>query len=180
MEDTPVLRGCPRTEGDGMESLEGITQEPRSAGLNMTTSALLSLTLSPGTKPPERVISIQPKPSPPILANKSPLLPTNEKNAKFVPYEPYKAAVKPIVPAVKKKKSQTNSISSPTVSDPDQPSSRSLPCDCKHETLVKEMEKLKKEKEEMATQLKLHNQVFQWRHKNLKINFCHTNIPYSR
>jgi len=149
-----------RTEGDGMEAFETITQEPCShVGM---INDLQNLTLSTG-KSTERVINIVPKVSPVVPMSKS--QPDSEKKAKFVPYEPYKAAVKPIVPIIKKKKKNLNGSSISTTLSPDVSVMSDVSSnDCKwkeesNQDLWKEIEQLKLEKAAMADELKLHAQV---------------------
>ncbi|XP_057371209.1 golgin-45-like [Daphnia carinata] len=95
-----IATPCPRTEGDGMEAMDNpITSDVKSAFPTMERLSLLPLKSLP---PAERIISLVP------IANLSGVKPKNSnsamenKKAKFVPYEPYKAAVKPIVPHKKK------------------------------------------------------------------------------
>lgn len=153
MEEGTLITFCPRTEGDGMEALDvPITSDLKSACLISATNAMQTLSLLP-SKPPlptERIISLTPmasslgtKPQPSSAA-------MEKKKAKFVPYEPYKAAVKPIVPLKKKinKRGNLQQTSSPEdqvnrkTSDKEWDSSQNFVCQQDYNKVVKEKEEL--------------------------------------
>ncbi|KZS08689.1 golgin-45 [Daphnia magna] len=143
-----IATSCPRTEGDGMEAMDNpITSDVKSA---FPTNAMEKLSLLPqkSSPPAERIISLVP------IANLSGVKPKSanssmeNKKAKFVPYEPYKAAVKPIVPHQKKisKKELTNSIDNNTQRTRKQkdfdPHVSGMVCQKYHDKIVKEKEEL--------------------------------------
>lgn len=98
----PKIMSKTRTAGDGMESDEIATETVRKVTGKPTIRTGSKETLLPG-----RLIQVYPT-SVVRAEKKRPQL--NSKSPKFVPYEPYPAAVKPIVPQTvsKSKKSKNN------------------------------------------------------------------------
>ena len=154
-ENNTLISFCvPRTEGDGMESMDiPITSDLKSACVTSTVNAMHNLSLLPLKSPPpaERIISLIPKASAVGIKPKPTSAAMENKKAKFVPYEPYKAAVKPIVPLKKK----TNKKGSLKIPDADNQAkaktieqvgnSRESVCQQEYQQVVKEKEDLEKE-----------------------------------
>lgn len=105
---------CPRrTRGDGMENkaMETIEKPLKiklGEALIYRPINLKQQTLTP-TTPSGQIVNLTPKKTNNIKKEKHILHTTKIKEPKFVPYEPYKAAVNPIVPFEKKKKKKISS-----------------------------------------------------------------------
>ena len=89
MDKTALISFFPRTDGDGMESMEPpITSDLKSV-INATSNALQDLKVDSANKPlspaAERVISLTPK-AEASNKGKPSSLPAADKKAKFVPY----------------------------------------------------------------------------------------------
>ncbi len=159
IEETTVTSFLPRTDGDGMESLDTpITRDVKSV-INITTESLESLKISPPKPPPaERIISLIPRStSLPLGVKPKSTGPAGEKKAKFVPYEPYKAAVRPIIPA-KRKISNLSQPATPTQQHSVERWNNPPPMP-KDSALQKDYDRVLKEKEELEKQLKINSKV---------------------
>lgn len=158
-EDTATISFIPRTEGDGMESMEApITTDLKSV-INSAADSLQNLKVSSLRSPPaERIINLIPdKTSMPGVKAKS-SLPAAEKKPKFVPYEPYKAAVKPIVPTKKK----PINVASVQAHSSDDSKSAHHKCDAPTNQLLclqQHYNKVVKEKEELEKELAVSSKV---------------------
>lgn len=174
-----------RTQGDGMEKIESLDAveqtvilQPKESGELTTPDAIKEKTplnksliknLSEGIKLTPHAVDIKQKKILASLKNKEP---------KFVPYEPYKAAVRPIVPPTKKtifqqagkKKSKAYAdilkIHKTTVTQEnnsaDAISENTASEDnwqCKLKVLESEMQTLREENEQLENQLKFQVQV---------------------
>ncbi len=138
-----------------MESMDiPITSDLKSACVMSTANAMQNLSLLPLKSPPpaERIISLIPKASTVGLKPKPSSAALENKKAKFVPYEPYKAAVKPIVPQKKKLHKKGNLQTSIEINhektksvEVDRNSARDSVCQKDYERMVKEKEELEKE-----------------------------------
>lgn len=161
MEESTIISTCPRTEGDGMESFDfPIASVVDLSGGRSITSAMQELTLLPTKSPPpiERIISLIPTIPAGIKPKQSSAAMENKK-AKFVPYEPYKAAVKPIIPLkkkpIRKECTQTNLIAGITklkTSDPNWKLTQDV-------VSLQDYNKVLKEKEELEAQLMIQSKV---------------------
>ncbi|KAF4526888.1 hypothetical protein B566_EDAN014510 [Ephemera danica] len=178
MSDGKAVLNAQRTNGDGMEN-------PDSGDLDLLANRTGRLSLGekfiyrPGslasctiTAPPAiphgQLIHLKPK-AMPVAATKD-AIPKNMKGKepKFVPYEPYKAAVKPIVPP-KKEKTAKRKVKGSKDTDMEIRSLPSLDMLCKSEdscqfelekyTLTTEMEALRSQNQELEKQLKFQAQV---------------------
>ena len=160
MEEFRVITSSPRTEGDGMESSnDGIPPPGLDFEVNLMADELSSLSVA-SSKNTERVITLIPQTTtiPSTSNSKSTNVSQPEKKLKFVPYEPYKAAVKPIVPSKKKEKIQL--IQPYSVSGfPSQQHMTSSVHQVDSASISKELDKIRKEKEELESQLKIHSRV---------------------
>lgn len=146
-----ITTSCPRTEGDGMEAMDSpIISDVKSA---FPTDAMERLSLLPlkSSPPAERIISLVPISNLSGMKPKTSTSAMENKKAKFVPYEPYKAAVKPIVPPKKKtsKKQLTHLIENHTQRTRKQkefdPFIKGMVCQEDYDKIVKEKEELKAE-----------------------------------
>ena len=135
-----------RTDGDGMESLEC---GPRAGGDCSSGEEVLT-----ESRLAERVITVASKLSTPMTKGGSPQC---SKEAKFVPYEPYKGAVKPIIPVVRKKKSQVQGKTPADKTDGGSNCSPSIAAS--DQELCNQLLKLRKENEDLHLQLKQCTQV---------------------
>jgi len=160
MEEFRVITSSPRTEGDGMESSnDRIPASGLDFGVNLVADELTSLEVTP-SKNPERVINLIPQTTAlPSTSTKSTNVSQSEKKPKFVPYEPYKAAVNPIIPI--KKKGKIQKIQSHVASE--FPSQQQHTTTSVHQVdsspINKELEQMRKEKEELESQLKIYSRV---------------------
>jgi hypothetical protein len=171
---TPI-QNIQRTNGDGMENPDSTHSDlliNRTSQLSLSEKFIYrpnllgshSVTTCP-TIPPGRMIHLKPQPMP--LASNRDVVPKNlkGKEPKFVPYEPYKAAVKPIVPSVKKNRKNakqcdvtndlTNSISEVLCNRDISHESSEL----EKQSLIAEVEALKSQNQELEKQLKYQAQV---------------------
>jgi len=159
MEESAVIISCPRTEGDGMEcSDDRIAPSHSDFEVAAAADGLASLDVSP-SKSLDRVITLIPQITRSAVASthakKSPGASQSEKKLKFVPYEPYKAAVKPIIPYKKKEKKPVVPVHTEFRDSPPHPVAASGTIGGND----KELEKIRKEKEELESQLKIHSRV---------------------
>lgn len=160
MEENAIMSFCPRTEGDGMESFDTpITADLKSASVISSSMQALSLL---SVKPPptaERIISLIPTIATTGIKQKQSSSAMENKKAKFVPYEPYKAAVKPIIPL--KKKLNKKGCSHQSITLGDHKNSKPTEWKMKQEFVTKqEYQKLLQEKEELNAQLTIQSKVF--------------------
>lgn len=105
---------CPkRTQGDGMENvstekLSEVTEKPNKVRLGEALiyhpTNLKHLNSTPPVTPTGQIVNLVPKTITLIKKERTILRSLKVKEPKFVPYEPYKAAVNPIVPIEKKKR----------------------------------------------------------------------------
>lgn len=165
MEENSPITFCPRTEGDGMESMEiPITTDLKSACVLSTTSAMQTLSLLPGKPPPppqsQRIISLIPQAGSSGSKPQQSSASMEKKKAKFVPYEPYKAAVKPIVPA-KKKIKKKGYLQTPVIEDQTDRKTSEIDWKSSSQDLVcqQDYKKVLKEKEELEAQLAIQSKV---------------------
>lgn len=162
MEENTPISFCPRTQGDGMESMEvPITSDVKSACVNSTINAMQSLSLMQVKSPPaERVINLVPKSCKPEMKQKSTASNIDNKKTKFVPYEPYKAATKPIVPFKKKSinkgpsQAESSHVLEKSLSD-----GKKAPMADSSLISKEEYTRLIKEKEELEAELKIQSKV---------------------
>lgn len=161
MEASALIASVPRTQGDGMESFDNqVLQDCKQTSVTSTASAFEALNLKSSPQTVERVISLVPTSSP-INAKSKLNTSTENKKLKFVPYEPYKAAVKPIVPLkTKVLKRFNNQNPSPEHKDEEDKGKQSVPCHHKQfAELQANLEQALKEKTELVSQLKIQSKV---------------------
>lgn len=101
-----------RTQGDGMETTRPQLPETKKTRLRDTLiyhPTNLSHSSCPPVTPTGTIVNLIPRHA--TRSQKDKLLSTLKcKEPKFVPYEPYKAAVNPIIPYQKKKKGTRNNL----------------------------------------------------------------------
>ena len=171
MEEIGSISRFQRTEGDGMESMEvPITSDVKSS-IAVSTDMIKKMNLSPTKSPsqqrvinlvPNKVISPSSLPKQEVKPSNSSLL---EKKARFVPYEPYKAAVKPIIPLPSQKpRHKTGASKKQNEEESNRKQSQELECSSisSHTSFISQEDYIKiiKEKEELEEQLKIQSKVF--------------------
>lgn len=162
MESSALITSVPRTEGDGMESLDEHTiQDLKLLSVTSAASALEALSIKPSPRTAERIISLVPTSSPLTVKPKT-SIPGENKKLKFVPYEPYKAAVKPIIPLKTKPLKKVNSQNSISEHQEDGTKDKKSNTCCQQSKadLQAELEQAHKEKTELESQLKIQSKVF--------------------
>ncbi|KAL2739177.1 golgin-45 [Vespula maculifrons] len=107
-EDVQIMDCVGRTQGDGMENVVTVENEVKQSKCRLNDSLiyypknLKQSVLTPPVAPTGTIVNLIPKN---ITKGKRQILNSlKTKEPKFVPYEPYKAAVNPIVPVEKKNK----------------------------------------------------------------------------
>ncbi|XP_058795345.1 golgin-45 [Phymastichus coffea] len=110
---------CPkRTQGDGMENVAAdrlldIVEKPIKTRLGEALiyhPTNLKQNSTPPVTPTGQIVNLVPKTITQIKKEKHILHSLKTKEPKFIPYEPYKAAVNPIVPFEKKKRRSKNNL----------------------------------------------------------------------
>ncbi|XP_046741068.1 golgin-45 isoform X1 [Diprion similis] len=109
---------CPmRTQGDGMENItdEKVDKKPTKVRLGDTLiyhpTNLKQSNSTPPVTPVGMIVNLTPKSVAQVKKEKHILSSLKSKEPKFVPYEPYKAAVNPIIPYQKKtRKASKNNL----------------------------------------------------------------------
>ncbi|CAG0890190.1 unnamed protein product [Darwinula stevensoni] len=150
--DSPGLL-TERSQGDGMERIEASLEEYGYQAENFP----LPLMKSP-EKLPDSAILLPPAKT--AERNRENLL--SRKEPKFVPYEPYRGAVKPIIPQPRPHRRRHRKLSgSSVVSLPIGHEKSESPVEWEEERreLEREMEELRKEKQELAHQVAMESQV---------------------
>ncbi|XP_046445655.1 golgin-45-like [Daphnia pulex] len=156
---TLINTSCPRTEGDGMESLDTpITSDVKSA---FAVNAMERLSILPLKSPPpaERIISLVPISNLSGMKPKTSSSAMENKKAKFVPYEPYKAAVKPIVPSKKKISKKELAHHLKGIENCAKKSSKEQDSTVSNVVCQQDYDKIVKEKEELEKQLAIQCKV---------------------
>ena len=160
MEEFRVITSSPRTEGDGMESSnDRILTSDLDFDVNPMADELSNLDINQ-SKNSERVITLIPQTTtfPSTPNSKSTNTSQTEKKLKFVPYEPYKAAVKPIIPIKRNKVQLLQPYSASGF--PNQQQHITTNVHQVDSTVInQDLEKIRKEKEELEAQLKIHSKV---------------------
>ncbi|XP_015584712.1 golgin-45 [Cephus cinctus] len=115
--DTQVMSCSGRTQGDGMENVETDKVEIKQAKVRLGDTLiyhpmnLKQFNSTPPVAPTGTIVNITPKCVMQVKKEKHILSSLKSKEPKFIPYEPYKAAVNPIVPYEKKqRKSSRNNL----------------------------------------------------------------------
>ncbi|KAG6796348.1 golgin-45 [Apis mellifera caucasica] len=116
-QDIQIMGSIKRTEGDGMENVtaEKIEIKQTKSRLGETLiyhpTDLKQLSSIPPVTPNGPIVNLKPKYVTNVKDEKHILNSLKLKEPKFIPYEPYKAAVNPIIPYEKKnKKLQKNNV----------------------------------------------------------------------
>ena len=116
-QDLQVMGCVKRTQGDGMENVVAQKAETKQSKCRLGDALiyhptnLKQLSSIPPVMPNGPIINLVPKHVASVKDEKHVLNSLKSKEPKFVPYEPYKAAVNPIIPCNKKaKKLQRNNL----------------------------------------------------------------------
>ena len=175
-QESALISRFTRTDGDGMESM----QLPITSDVKSSIDMMKKMNLSSPTKSPpqqDRVINLIPnKVSSPAASSTSAkyevkaLKSTHsssslEKKARFIPYEPYKAAVNPMVPMQKKMQGARNKRSSADEQTSSRRQSNEGECSSVSSShissiLQEDYNKILKEKTELEEELKIQSKVF--------------------
>lgn len=142
-----------------MESLDTpITSDVKSA---FAVNAMERLSILPLKSPPpaERIISLVPISNLSGMKPKTSSSAMENKKAKFVPYEPYKAAVKPIVPSKKKISKKELAHHLKGIENCAKKSSKEQDSTVSNVVCQQDYDKIVKEKEELEKQLAIQCKV---------------------
>lgn len=177
---------CPkRTQGDGMENITPekaaeIVEKPIKVRLGEALiyhpTNLKQQNSTPPVTPTGQIVKLVPKTITQMKKGKHILHSLKSKEPKFVPYEPYKACVNPIVPYEKKKKkgsknnldinvmvTQLALLKTEETKTSSQNDSKPVTVETEVDTLKKqyeaEVQKLKEENSQLENQLKFQAQV---------------------
>lgn len=184
-QDVHVMNCVERTQGDGMENVIADKVESKQSRSRLGDTLiyhptnLKQLRSTPPVTPTGTIVNLVPKNIDNIKQERRILHSLKSKEPKFVPYEPYKAAVNPIVPFEKKNKklfrneSRMNATIAQVAAMKIQDNDMRLK-DCVKENMEKvlenewdsekrvyeaEIRKLKEENSQLETQLKFQAQV---------------------
>ncbi|KAK9307677.1 hypothetical protein QLX08_002083 [Tetragonisca angustula] len=116
-QDTQVMGWIKRTQGDGMENVTAEKNEIKQTKYRLGETLiyhptnLKQLSSIPPVMPNGPIVNLIPRHVTSVKDEKHILNSLKSKEPKFIPYEPYKAAVNPIIPYEKKnKKSQKGNV----------------------------------------------------------------------
>ncbi|XP_047347429.1 golgin-45 [Vespa velutina] len=182
-EDVQVMDCIGRTQGDGMENVVMNENEAKQSKCRLNDSLIyypknLKQSVSTGPViPTGTIVNLIPKNITATKGKRQILNSLKTKEPKFVPYEPYKAAVNPIVPAEKKNKKHSKwdtninvavtDVAKLKINDTNVEKERNNEKDKKEESnwdkekkiYESEIQKLKEENSQLENQLKFQAQV---------------------